>query len=299
MASRARVHAVGATSQELPGPEVGESRELLRVLFRSTTVGVGICDRALRFCAVNDALAAMNGIPASEHIGKTLQAVLGEAAQKVQPAFEHVFATGQPLSDFEVTAELPSRTGLGHWRESYVPIKNQQGQVLQVGAVVLELTKRTELDSALRRLTGNLARMTGALPGGRYVGGPATKSITELENCMEDVRTISRLLSGAPPLIAVWPSGSQRPAARPMDDVSLASVNPIEPELGYVCPLSLREQEVTVLLARGKSNKEIATILTISTRTVEAHRARVMLKLNLRSLSELIRYAVRRQMVSA
>ena len=251
----------------------------------------------------------MNGVPAAEHVGKTLQAVLGQAACKVQPAFEHVFATGQTLSNFEFTAELPSRRGVGHWRESYFPIRDNKGRVLQVGAVVLELTKRSELHAALRRLTGNLTRMSGALRsagtpvrearGGRHVEGPVASSLVELENCMADVRAISRLLLDAPPLIPAWPPAPPQPASKAMRDLTFASAPPLEQEPGYICPLSFREREVIVLLARGKSNKEIAAILTISTRTVEAHRARIMLKLNLHSLSELIRYAVRSQMIPA
>ena len=111
-------------------------------------MGVAIFDRQFRYRAVNDALASMHGLPASAHLGKSLHAVLGSAAAKVQPAFEHVCATGRPLSNFEVTAELPSRGEIGHWNASYFPIKNDAGQV-QVGAIVLELTKRKEIEAAL------------------------------------------------------------------------------------------------------------------------------------------------------
>jgi len=61
--------------------------------------------------------------------------------------------------------------------------------------------------------------------------------------------------------------------------------------------LSKREREVLVLLAEGQSNKEIAFSLNISVRTVEAHKSRVMSKLNLRSLAQLIRYAVKNKLV--
>jgi two-component system, NarL family, response regulator NreC len=61
--------------------------------------------------------------------------------------------------------------------------------------------------------------------------------------------------------------------------------------------LSTREHEVLRLLAEGKVNRQIAEQLGISVRTVEGHRARVMLKLELRSLSDLIRYAVRKKIV--
>jgi len=61
--------------------------------------------------------------------------------------------------------------------------------------------------------------------------------------------------------------------------------------------LTPREREVVQLLAEGRSNKEVAAVLDISTRTVENHRAKIMEKLRLHSLSELVRYAIRNKMV--
>jgi len=61
--------------------------------------------------------------------------------------------------------------------------------------------------------------------------------------------------------------------------------------------LTSREIEVTQLLAEGKTNWCIATILGISVRTVETHRANVMRKLGLQSVVELVHYAVRNRMV--
>lgn len=61
--------------------------------------------------------------------------------------------------------------------------------------------------------------------------------------------------------------------------------------------LSIREREIVQLLAEGKSNKEVASLLNISTRTVENHRAKTMDKLKLRSFGELVRYAIRNRIV--
>ncbi len=61
--------------------------------------------------------------------------------------------------------------------------------------------------------------------------------------------------------------------------------------------LTHREIEITQLLAEGKTNWCIATILGISARTVETHRANVMQKLGLQSLVELVHYAVRNRIV--
>ena len=60
-----------------------------------------------------------------------------------------------------------------------------------------------------------------------------------------------------------------------------------------------KELEVLKLVVLGKENREIGQLLRISTRTVEAHRSRVMLKLNLTSLAGLVRYAVRANLIEA
>jgi DNA-binding NarL/FixJ family response regulator len=60
-----------------------------------------------------------------------------------------------------------------------------------------------------------------------------------------------------------------------------------------------REVEIIRFLAEGKTNKEIAAELGITIRTVETHRARIMLKLGLHSLVELIHYAIRHKIFTA
>ena len=61
--------------------------------------------------------------------------------------------------------------------------------------------------------------------------------------------------------------------------------------------LSPREREIVQLLAEGKSNKEVAAALHISVKTAETHRTNLMRKLDLHSISELVRYAIRNKMV--
>lgn len=56
--------------------------------------------------------------------------------------------------------------------------------------------------------------------------------------------------------------------------------------------LSVRETEIARLLAKGRNNKEIAWKLDISIKTVETHRASLMRKLNLKTIAELIHYAI-------
>jgi len=60
-----------------------------------------------------------------------------------------------------------------------------------------------------------------------------------------------------------------------------------------------RERQIIQLLAEGSSNKEVASRLGLSVKTVDAHRANIMRKLRLRSTSDLVRYAIRNRIVQA
>jgi len=75
-----------------------------------------------------------------------------------------------------------------------------------------------------------------------------------------------------------------------LDDYRRHVTNPID-------LLTSREREVLQMLAEGKTNKEIATVLNLSVYTVEAHRGRIMEKLNVHSINELVRFALRNGLI--
>jgi DNA-binding NarL/FixJ family response regulator len=66
---------------------------------------------------------------------------------------------------------------------------------------------------------------------------------------------------------------------------------------GPARPLTPRQREVLQLLAEGKSNKEVSEILGVTTKTAETHRAQIMARLDLHSMSALVRYAIRNRIV--
>jgi DNA-binding NarL/FixJ family response regulator len=61
--------------------------------------------------------------------------------------------------------------------------------------------------------------------------------------------------------------------------------------------LTMREREILQLLAEGKSTKEVASALGIATKTSDTHRTNIMRKLNVHSVAELVRYAIRNKVV--
>jgi len=63
--------------------------------------------------------------------------------------------------------------------------------------------------------------------------------------------------------------------------------------------LTPRQREVVQLLAEGKSSKEVAVALDLSVKTAETHRANLMRKLNLHSVAEVVRYAIRNEIIQA
>lgn len=80
---------------------------------------------------------------------------------------------------------------------------------------------------------------------------------------------------------------------------SLLHTTAVEPDIRnpYVL-LSIREREVLRFLAQGYSNSEIADLLSISAKTVDTYRSRVMNKLNVRKKSELVNYAIKYKLIS-
>jgi DNA-binding NarL/FixJ family response regulator len=63
--------------------------------------------------------------------------------------------------------------------------------------------------------------------------------------------------------------------------------------------LTSREREIVQLVAEGHSSKEVAATLGISVKTIDAHRSNIMRKLQLRSVSDLVRYAIRNKIAQA
>jgi DNA-binding NarL/FixJ family response regulator len=72
-----------------------------------------------------------------------------------------------------------------------------------------------------------------------------------------------------------------------------------KPELRVRSRLTSREREIVQLLAEGKSSKEVAVALGISVKTAETHRMNIMRKLEIHSVSEVVRYAVKNQIIEA
>lgn len=112
--------------------------ELVSVLDESK-VGVVICDRKLRYKALNQTLADIHNEPIKAHIGRSLHKVLGNFADQIAPIWESVFASGHCFTNLEVIGKLPKRTGMGRWVENLFPLTDRHGKVENVGCFAIEI----------------------------------------------------------------------------------------------------------------------------------------------------------------
>jgi formate hydrogenlyase transcriptional activator len=138
-------------------PEVlMQSEQLLAAYFRASRVGLCIFDSNFRYLATNETLAQINNIPVEAHLGKTVREILGDFAEVIEPLLQRVLQTGEPIFSLELSSTLPARKELGHWIEHYIPIRNPDGEVAQVGAIVVEVTEQKKLEESLRGVSETL-----------------------------------------------------------------------------------------------------------------------------------------------
>lgn len=150
--------------------ELSEREKLLDGFFNAASnaqVGLCIVDRELRYLKINQALADANGYSIAAHLGQRVPAVLPDIADLIEPLLQRVIDTGETISNYEVSAILPSQLGeLQHWLLSYFPILVETGQVVAVGAIVVEISSRKRAEQALQEREAFLRAIGDNLPKG-------------------------------------------------------------------------------------------------------------------------------------
>ncbi len=110
--------------------------------FKDAPVGLCYFDCELRFVRINDYLAAINGLPAEQHIGKTVMDVLPEiAAAGVMKQLRQVRDSGEPIIQGVVTAETPAHPGEQRtYMHDYYGLRSDDGEITGVACCVIDIT---------------------------------------------------------------------------------------------------------------------------------------------------------------
>jgi PAS domain S-box-containing protein len=123
--------------------ELQRSSALLATVYATAPVGLAFLDHGLRVVMVNDYLAAVNGMPAADHIGGTLPELLGERGVAIEAPYRRVLASGRPLIEVEDSGDSPAEPGvMRHWMCSYYPVFGPERELVGINAVVLDITER-------------------------------------------------------------------------------------------------------------------------------------------------------------
>ena len=122
----------------------------IRAAYMSAPVGLGLVDTQLRYLHVNEALAAMNGVPVADHIGRTVRQVLPRMADVIEPLYREVIETGRPVLARELRGSRQTTPAADrHWLASYHPLPGPDGLVVGVSAVVQDITDRKRAEAQL------------------------------------------------------------------------------------------------------------------------------------------------------
>ena len=115
----------------------------LKALYDSAPIGLAFFSRDYRYLRINQELATINGLPAEDHIGRTIRDVLADQAPQVEPIIDQIFATGEPMRGLEVSGETPHQPGVvRHWLAGFYPVNDKHASVEAVGAWVIEISER-------------------------------------------------------------------------------------------------------------------------------------------------------------
>jgi PAS domain S-box-containing protein len=136
----------------------------IEAIYASTPVGMCVLDRAFRFVRINDFLAAINGVSAADHIGRTVREILPELGDVQESFFQQVVETGQPILNQEVHGTLPHQPEVERdWLVSYYPLRGEEDEVTGINITALEITERKLAEKAIQERAVELTRLNTIL----------------------------------------------------------------------------------------------------------------------------------------
>jgi PAS domain S-box-containing protein len=141
------------------GTRVDASKQIDAAIaaFLELPVGVGVVDQDLRFVAVNDALAAMNGLRPDEHVGRIAPDLLPDLDPSVWEVLRGVIATGAPMTHI-VRGITPASGDEGAWLEEFHPWRDRAtDEILGVVTTVIDVTDHERVQRAAERRHEQLA----------------------------------------------------------------------------------------------------------------------------------------------
>jgi len=139
------------TAQKQAEEKIQSQAMEIENLYHNAAVGLCMVDENLRFVRINERLAGINGIPAVEHIGRSIRELMPELADAVESSMRRILETGEPMLNMEIVSQTPAQPGVKRsFLEHWMPVKDGRGEILGLNIVVEETTERKRVEQALR-----------------------------------------------------------------------------------------------------------------------------------------------------
>ncbi|MBC2904198.1 SpoIIE family protein phosphatase [Streptomyces cupreus] len=155
---RGDVYALGLAADQSTVRRLERDVALSTRVVSQSPIGLAVLDTDLRYVSVNPALEQLNGVPAEEHLGRTVPEVLPDVdAAALESAVRQVLETGVPLVDQSTIGRTPADPDEDHaWSLSMYRLEDALGTVLGVACMVVDVTEQhraqVEAEAARRRL---------------------------------------------------------------------------------------------------------------------------------------------------
>jgi DNA-binding CsgD family transcriptional regulator len=250
-----------------------EKFQLLQ-LVTAAPVGFALLDQHLRFVLINAALRVIDGQLAKQHIGQTLRQVMPGQASALEPLCRQVLRNQMPILNVQVRGvPLHGRANTRVYLASVYAV-HPDGKSLNIGLIIRDVSSykletlghfsslmTDDVNTVLTSMAGNFKVRLDNLPD-------THPAFIWLKNALQSSEKSAQLIRH---LLALARKG------------------------GAI--LTSREQEVLQLISDGKSSQQTARALRISFKTVAAHRAAIMKKLDVHETASLIRHAIRQGLI--
>jgi PAS domain S-box-containing protein len=130
---------------------------LLDSIQSNAPVGIGFLDRDFRIMRMNETLAAVNGLPLEQQLGRTVAEVVPEIWARVEPIYRHVLDSGEAVINQEIegpSAESPGEVQF--WLSSFYPVP-EEGKVIGIGLIVVNITELKQAEDFRSVVMENMA----------------------------------------------------------------------------------------------------------------------------------------------
>ena len=116
---------------------IRQALDEIRAIHSGAPIGLALLDRDLRYRHVNAALAAINGRPAEDHLGRTVAEVVPETWDRMEPVYRAVLERGEAVTGMRLSGRTAAAESEQQWLASYHPLRDEAGAVRGVSVAVL------------------------------------------------------------------------------------------------------------------------------------------------------------------